>query len=122
MITEAQIEVAAVAIARRQHPGRDPYAGECSLPGSRRLWQVFELDARAALEAAEAARWQPIETAPRRWTDGRFMVDRAGNAAIIRNGGWLPCSRCFLSRRLLVALRRHRQTTSRLLWDAPPWH
>lgn len=59
MVTERMVEAAADAMVRMDRPGAD------DLPGL--ALQVFRYKhlARAALEAAEAAAWEVMETAPR---------------------------------------------------------
>ena len=51
MITDAMVEAAARALAERWRVNAEN-------------WHYYETHAKAALEAADAAAWQPIETAP----------------------------------------------------------
>jgi hypothetical protein len=58
MITDVQVEAAALAIVHEMFAPHE-------LPLDAELMAKYRATARAALQAAEAAAWQPIETAPK---------------------------------------------------------
>lgn len=64
MITDKQVEAALVALSGNEDWRNDDWVGANSAE------YVFN-DMRAALEAAEAAAWEPIETAPK---DGTYIL------------------------------------------------
>ena len=63
-MTDPRIEAAARALCERQgYPsGGSELAASC---GFSENWEAFEDDAQAAITAADATAWSPIETAPK---------------------------------------------------------
>ena len=76
-MTDPRIEAAARALCERQ--GYSSIGTELAeYGGFKEDWEVFADDAKAALEAAGAAAWRPIESAPK------------GKKILVREGGdWI---------------------------------
>lgn len=91
MITDAQIEAACAIIwAHTQVGSWPPIQDHHFTPQWREaMTSVYRNAMRAALEAADAARWQSIETAPAQ--DGYILV-RAIYGDVVRIWGTTLCS------------------------------